>query len=210
MRLSETEKIVRAQARALALFDQPAGGSLDRLADFLKTFGSRQMSEVAQALARPSRTQDTNKRSEPDVSCTVVAEHLYAVSVVLAAANARATKIADLKLLAKLIGTESCDLSSALVKLRVAMTPPQAEQIVEEFIKQLKTDARTERFEQTWADLKASGLKVAHMLSIARQVYGPVPASTSRDKALKFIRRPHDAYMSTKRGIDAMGGRSAA
>jgi hypothetical protein len=68
----------------------------------------------------------------------------------------------------------------------------------------------TEAFEQALSELVASKLKRDDVVEVARKVYGNIPKNTSRKAAIRYIRKPHDARLSAKRGIDAMGGRSAA
>ena len=97
-----------------------------------------------------------------------------------------------------------------LEALRRALKPEPPAELIKAFIERLKRDIRTPAFEQTIAELAGSRLKREQVVEIARAVYGGIPKNTSRKAALKFIRKPHDAYMSAKRGIDAMGGRSAA
>ena len=90
------------------------------------------------------------------------------------------------------------------------MTPETAEQQIDRFIKRLIQESRSASFESVFAELEASALKREHVVSIALSIYGGIKKTTSRKEALGYIRKPHDAYMSSKRGIDATGGRSAA
>ena len=62
----------------------------------------------------------------------------------------------------------------------------------------------------TFAEFANSSLKREHVVAVAMSVYGGIKKAISRKGALDYIRKPHDAYMSAKRGIDATGGRSAA
>ncbi len=81
--------------------------------------------------------------------------------------------------------------------------------LVSDFSSRLKRDMYTSAFEQTISELLNSKLKKEHVVEIAQIVVGGTK-SKSRPKALEAIRKPHDAYLNTKRGIDASGGRSAA
>ena len=63
---------------------------------------------------------------------------------------------------------------------------------------------------KTFAEFANSSLKREHVVAVAMSVYGGIKKAISRKGALDYIRKPHDAYMSAKRGIDATGGRSAA
>ena len=90
------------------------------------------------------------------------------------------------------------------------MAPNKSDPAIRTYIDRLKSGTGTDTFEEALAELASSSLKREHIVEIARAVYGGIPKNTSRKAALKFIRKPHDAYMSAKRGIDAMGGRSAA
>jgi hypothetical protein len=122
----------------------------------------------------------------------------------------------DLTSLLKLIGQHWCEspkstsVLSMLNALRRVLRPEPSGALTKTFIERLGKDTRTPAFEQTFEELAGSKLKREQVVEIARAVYGGIPKNTSRKAALKFIRKPHDAYMSAKRGIDAMGGRSAA
>ena len=84
------------------------------------------------------------------------------------------------------------------------------EKEIREFIHRLKAETGSDRFDQVLSELANSNLRREHVIEVARAVYGGIPKKTSRKAALGFIRKPHDAYMNAKRGIDATRGRSAA
>ncbi len=68
-----------------------------------------------------------------------------------------------------------------------------------------------DKFESAFfSALKAANLSRADLFVIAKGMYGTSSSRQTRADLLRNIRRTHDAYMSAKRGIDAMGGRSAA
>jgi hypothetical protein len=123
----------------------------------------------------------------------------------------QAVAVADnLGLLIKLLDADSGYLSGMLDFLRRALSSPPMSDEVSRFVERLRAEVGSSAFEETLAELASSTLKRESVVEIARAVYGGIPKSTSRKAALQLIRRPHDAYVSTKRGIDAMGGRSAA
>jgi hypothetical protein len=64
--------------------------------------------------------------------------------------------------------------------------------------------------ERTLGELRDSKLKREVVVQIALAVYGGIPKKTSRKDALDSIRKPHDARVNARRGIEAQGGRSAA
>jgi hypothetical protein len=59
-------------------------------------------------------------------------------------------------------------------------------------------------------ELASSNLKREQVVAIASSVYGRINKGTSRVVALAYIRKPHDAHVIARRGIDASDGRSAA
>jgi len=131
---------------------------------------------------------------------------------ILSTGGAKAEATKDLASLSKLLRgfAESETLSAVLDKLRDAMKLEPVEQQIVRFIERLKRETGTASFDRTFAELTASPLKREHVVAVALSVYGGIKKSTSRKGALGYIRKPHDAYMSAKRGIDATGGRSAA
>lgn len=105
---------------------------------------------------------------------------------------------------------ESETLASALDKLRAEMSPDYLDHQIASFIGRLTSSIGTDVFETVFAELEASALKPEHVAKIAKAVYGSANSSISRKKALELIRKPHDARLSARRGIEASGGRSAA
>jgi hypothetical protein len=145
-----------------------------------------------------------------------VTPHLQALELILKAGRASDTKVKDLGLLIGLLhGGNGSEIDSRyllpmLNALRQILLPKKPETEIREFINRLKAEIGSDRFDQVLSELANSGLKKEHLIEVARGVYGSIPKSTSRKAALGYIRRPHDAFMSAKRGIDATGGRSAA
>ncbi len=90
------------------------------------------------------------------------------------------------------------------------MRPNPIDHQISTFIQRLNRDTGTDSFEQTLAELADSPLQREHVVAVAKSVYGGIRNSTSRKAALEFVRKPHDARMSARRGIEATGGRSAA
>lgn len=213
MKLSQTKQTIDAYADGLQASE--AGTVADKLravASFLGEFGDQQMSNLVrrgpvigrQSLSRP-RTGGNSVGAE-------VAAQLDLLGKILASGGAKKELTKDLASLGELLRgfADSDTLPAAFDKLRDAMKPEPVEQQIIGFIARLKADTRTANFEATFAELAASPLKREHVVAIALSVYGGIKKSTSRKDALAFIRRPHDAYTSAKRGIDATGGRSAA
>lgn len=118
----------------------------------------------------------------------------------------------DLEQLYNLLATQanSGDLTVVLDLLRTAMINETTDPRIEAFARKLKQETGTAEFERTLSDLKASPLTRLEVVAIAAAVYGPIKKGTSRIGALAFIRKPHDAFVTTKRGLEATGGRSAA
>jgi hypothetical protein len=145
-------------------------------------------------------------------SCTNATAQLDRLADILTAGAAKKESVKDLIALRKLLSrfAESETLSAVLGKLRDAMKPEPIGQQIDGFIKRLKEETGTASFDRTFAELTASQLKREHIVTIAMAVYGRISSGTSRKRALDFIRKPHDAYVSAKRGIEATGGRSAA
>lgn len=121
-----------------------------------------------------------------------------------------AAQASGVGLLIELLRSDSGYLVAMLDRLRRVLTSAGSPRGIAEFVERLTSEIGTEAFEQTLSELTASRLKREDVVEIARAVYGGIPKGTSRKVAIGFIRKPHDARVSAKRGIDAMGGRSAA
>ena len=218
MRLSSTERSISAYAEALELVSGPERVvGLRQLAAFLKSFGTLTMANAFE-LAGDARRYATvaEGANDPNIHVADVISLLNGLRHILKA-NHAAEPASDLELLINLLqagDANQCDsayLAPMLNTLRRAFSGyGSLEQEVAEFITMLKNDIGTEAFDGRFTNLARSALKREQVVQIATQVYGTIPRSTSRKAALAFIRKPHDAYMSAKRGIDAMGGRSAA
>jgi hypothetical protein len=209
MKLSETGRIVRAYVQALK-----AGGAcpfvpaLEALANFLNGQTKMTMEHLRNRIRDAPLNVARTSADGPD-SCKASAVQLKALNSVLVAGRARNAQIADIELLIELLQTDSVydlDMLDFLKQLARPLQEPRIEHFIERLNSQIGGDA----FESTFEELSSSDLKREAVVEIAVGVYGGVPKKTSRKAALSFIRKPHDARMSAKRGISAMGGRSAA
>ena len=213
MQLSQTKQPIDAYADGLqaARADTAADG-VRALASFLGEFSGAQMGTLLERGAKVAPRPTVTPRKNGHSTAADVAAHLDVLAKVLASGGAKAEYKKDLANLGKLLRgfAESETLLAVLDKLRDAMKPEPVEQQIVGFIERLKADTCTPAFERTLAELAASPLKREHVVAVAMSVYGGIKKSTSRKGALDYIRKPHDAYVSTKRGIDATGGRSAA
>ena len=99
-------------------------------------------------------------------------------------------------------GTSNEDAKQS-VEGDVASTNDQLALVVES----IKNAIGTEQFTDVLNNISEYDRET--VVEIANQVYGPIAKSTSKKQALDYIRRLHDVRMSARRGIDAMGGRSA-
>jgi hypothetical protein len=215
VRLSETERIVSAYANGLDTAGAAkSAAALRALAVLLSDFGflttldfaERAPRELAPS-AKPCRSGDATL---PEVLRQLEAlEHVLREGGAEAAADDMASLLKQLDRLWR-ESHETISLASMLDALRRALRPEPPDVSIKAFVERLNKDMRTPAFEQTFDELEASRLKREHVVEIARAVYGGIPKNTSRKAALRFIRKPHDAYMSAKRGIEATGGRSAA
>jgi hypothetical protein len=206
--LAETERTIGAYADGL----ERAGAStpvkaLRMVAGFLREFSDRSMSELAQCKPKMRRGSASGDQDEVLIGDTT--PHLKALEKVARTTNGDA-HASDLRLLIKLLGDDSRYLAPMLDALRRAFRREEAVGDAATFIDRLNKDMGTEAFEQTLSELGNSRLSREQVVRVALAVYGGIPKSTSRKAALKFIRKPHDARVSARRGIDAMGGRSAA
>jgi hypothetical protein len=189
---------------------------LRMLLDFLREFGDRTVADLAKVVpTRGKGSQETQPVRSDSATLDAVLPHLIALQEAFASEQARSYAV-DFKLLINVLrrgdGTnpDSRYLSHMLDALRRALSVGTADEATAAFIDRLNTARGSDAFEDVLAELGASKLKREHVVEIARAVYGGIPKSTSRKAALNFIRKPHDAYMSAKRGIEATGGRSAA
>lgn len=210
MKLSETGRIIHAYVEALK-----AGGArtsvppLEALANF---FIEQNRMTMEQFRDRIKRFPENGARAPADRanSCKTSAAQLKALKAVLVAGRARPAQIADIELLIELFQGDSVHNLDMLDFLKQIVPPVYAEPRVEDFVVRLRSQMGSDAFEKTFEELSSSDLKREAVVEIAIGVYGGVPKRTSRKAALNFIRKPHDARMSAKRGINAMGGRSAA
>jgi len=209
VKLREIERPISAYADGLELANAvlPASG-LRQLAQFLKEVGDFTTTQLNES--RPRVVLPTAQLPGSDGGARVpdVVPHLKALEKVLR--TGESTVANELRLLIKCLGNDSVYLSPMLGALRRALTGGNTDEAVAEFIARLNKDMGTDAFERTLAELKASSLRREHVVQVAHDVYGGIPKGTTRKAALAFIRKPHDARVNARRGIDALGGRSAA
>jgi hypothetical protein len=210
LKLSKTRDALDAYADGLAAANAGSTAeSLRAIAGVLGEFSDKQMSFLVQR----SSTLGLRKVDGSAASrCGEVAEHVDLLAKILTIGGAKAEATKDLTSLGRMLRAfpESETLPSALKKLRNVMNSEQPEQQIDEYVKLLKKQMGTAEFDETFGQLAASQLKREHVVAVATSVYGTISKGTSRKDALKYIRKPHDAYMSARRGINATGGRSAA
>ena len=214
MKLSVTRHIIDAYAEGIAAADaRPFAEALRTIVAFLAEFSSEPMSVLVE---RGSQDHTTCGAAQPTASATCsaaqTAAQLNHLACILAAGSAKADHIKDVMALSNVLHQfgESETLSAAINRLRDAMKPEPRHEQVDSFIQLLKRETGSSAFETTFARLAQSTLKREDVVNIAKSVYGGIKSNTSRKGALDYIRKPHDAYNSAKKGIDATGGRSAA
>lgn len=210
MKLGRTKQTIDAYADGLQAADAgAAAASLRAIASLLGQFSGEQMSTL---LLRGKKVLTATTCASNTSGCGAVAVHLEHLAEILTSGGAKAESTKDLAGLSKLLRAfdESETLSAALEKLRDAMKPEPVDRQINRFIERLKSEKGTAAFEHAFEELVASELKREDVVAIAMSVYGSIKKSSSRKAALDYIRKPHDAYVSAKRGIDATGGRSAA
>jgi hypothetical protein len=214
VKLRQTKQTIDAYADGLQSADaDSAAVGLRTVASFLGEFSDVQMSRLIERGSKADlRSTATACARGGSPNTAQVALHLDLLAKILASGGAKAESTKDLASLRNLLRrfAESETVSAVLDKLRDAMRPEPVEQQIAQFIERLKKRTGTASFDSTLAELAASPLKREHVVAVAMSVYGGIKKSTSRKGALDYIRKPHDAYVSAKRGIDATGGRSAA
>jgi hypothetical protein len=211
VKLSDIERPINAYAQGLAVAGalKPAA-CLRALAEFLREFGSLAVADLS--VCNPKITglsKGSQVAKDEQILVSDLLPHLYALEAILAASNA-SKQASAIRLLVKSVGDDSVYLSSMLNALRRALSRNNSDPRVGDFIERLKAEMGTDTFEQTLGELRSSALKREQVVEIALNVYGGIPKSTSRKAALDFIRKPHDARVNARRGIEALGGRSAA
>lgn len=208
MKLSETGRILDAYVQALKAGGAPTSvPPLEALASFLNEQKRMTMEELRGKMnAFPGDAAHADRHQ----SGKATAAQLRALKAVLIAGRARPTQIADIELLIELLEADSVYIPSMLDFLKQLLQSTNAQVRIESFVGRLRSQTGNDAFEQTFEELSSSDLKREAVVEIAIGVYGGLPKKTSRKAALNFIRKPHDARMSAKRGISAMGGRSAA
>ncbi len=213
MKIEQTMHAITAYANGLGAAEaHSAAADLRFVASFLDEFHDEQMSILVKRGSKVGIQGTTAPYITGTSPSTVIASHIDLLGKILVAGGANAEATKDLVSFSKLLRgfDESETLSAVLDKLRDAMKPEPVEQQISAFIERLKKARGTASFDQTFAELAASPLLREHVVAVALSVYGGIKMSTSRKAALGFIRKPHDAQMSAKRGIEATAGRSAA
>jgi len=213
VKLGQTRQVIDAYADGLqAAQADKASLSLRTIAAFLGEFSDEQMSTLVRRGSKVGTNAAAQACAPENSVCLNAAAHVESLAKILASGGAKAERIKDVISLSTLLRVlnDSETLSAAVQRLRDAMKPEPIEQRINHFIRRLKEETGTGSFDNTFAELVASSLKREHVVAVAMSVYGGIKKSTSRKAALNYIRKPHDAYMSAKRGIDATGGRSAA
>ena len=136
-------------------------------------------------------------------------EALQHLILILKAAEAKTALINGFKTLDTLLNSsESLLVEPMLERLTRLLTPERPD--VAAFIDRLRTETKTARFDATFEELRSSGASLGELQAIALGLSGATKKPKNKTEALKSIRGQHDAYVRAKRGIDAMGGRSAA
>jgi hypothetical protein len=173
-------------------------------------FGTETVATLSSRASQIEASQQGQHSEQGAVTGHLAGARLDQLANLLAVAGAKAAVVRDVRSVAKLLHrlNESETLASVIVKLRDIMQPPETQ--IERFIERLKKDTGTAGFERTFSELVSSPLKKEDIVTIALSVYGGIKKSTSKKGALAYIRKPHDAHVSAKKGIDATGGRSAA
>jgi hypothetical protein len=220
--LAETELVISAFADSLKVAGaaEPAR-HLQALARLLREFPEQTMAELLARWRLKQHQPKTEQAHKGALLIKDVVPHLEALKQVLDAGRATPPLVSDLALLIDLLrasherGGDSRYLSPMLSALRQAfmpnkVEPAKPEKEIREFIGRLRAETGSDKFDQVLSELANSKLKREHIVEVARAVYGGLPKKVSRRAALTYIRKPHDAYMSAKRGIEATGGRSAA
>jgi len=210
--------MISAYARGLELAGAAKPSAhLHSLAKLLGEFPGRTMADLLECDRYIPQEREAPRPPFIDEPTVVdVIPHLEALERILKAGRARAAQTTDLGLLIDLLrrgnGSEidSRYLSPMLNALRQALAPQKPAKLIREFIDRLRAETGTDQFEKVLSELANSELTKEDLVEVASAVYGRIPKRTSRKAALNYIRKPHDAYMSAKRGIDATGGRSAA
>jgi hypothetical protein len=213
VKLSQTKRTIDAYADGLkAAGAGPVSARLRAIATFLGEFPDETMSTLVRRASKAAAGAAAQPGAGDQSSCTAAITQLDRLAGILAAGAAKKEAVNDLASLSRLLSRfgESETLSATLGKLRDAMKAEPVEHQIDRFIKRLKEETGTASFDRAFAELTASPLKRGHIVAIAMAVYGRIGSGTSRKRALDYIRKPHDAYVSAKRGIEATGGRSAA
>lgn len=214
VKLSQTKQTLSGYAEALsAAGAASAARGLKALASFLDESANEEMSYLVQRASKTEASVAKRPSIDRDLpSAPQLATYLDLLAKILASTKSKVDYTKDLTALGKLLRRfdESETLSAVLDRLRGAMKPEPVEKQIAGFIERLKKETGTPSFDRTFEELAASPLRREHVVAVAMAVYGRINRSTSRKAALDYIRKPHDAYVSAKRGIDATGGRSAA
>jgi hypothetical protein len=213
VKLNRTKSTIDAYADGLsAAGAESVSTGLRAVAAFLGEFPDEAMSTLVRRGSKVVAGAAAQASASDRTSCTAAIAQLDHLADILTAGAVKQEAIKDVASLRRLLSRlgESERLAVVLGKLRDAMKPEPIGQQIDGFIKRLKEETGSASFDRTFAELTASQLKREHIVAIAMAVYGRISSGTTRKRALDYIRKPHDAYVSAKRGIEATGGRSAA
>lgn len=201
MRLEKIHDVLAVYARAPKVYS-PEG--LKLILDFAAEFPRVDTSQLQ--LVPQTHTE---RRHNSGTSITDVASDLQHIYALLRSAGMNSGVVNDIALLTEVLQRAESDyLEPMLENFKAYLRPPAFN--AEAFIERLRADQKTPRFEATFAELAQSNATVQHLQDIALRLSGAKKKPTTKKAALASIRRPHDAYMNAKHGIDASGGRSAA
>jgi hypothetical protein len=214
VKVKATQEILAAYADALeAAGAGRSAAGVRQICAFLSRRAKMNMSELVGHVenARPYLGGNACASSQATASSVVTAS-LRGLNRFMIAAKSKTDVRNDLSSLVRVLELlpESDDIQAVLDRLEAAMNTTSLDPKVAEFIARLNKETGSDDFERSFAELKASALTRQEVVEIAVSVYGQIKKSTSRMAALAYIRKPHDVSVSTRRGIDATGGRSAA
>ena len=188
------------------------GTVLRALSAILKRSPNIETSVLAQRLARlanvpTGHTETTNRTGE----AVQILRSLEALHELLSVARSPRLARAVEELIEPLKKFESASTETMLERLRKALSSQDVDPRIAEYVAKLRAAQGDEvAFDRTLSELEKSDVSRESVVKIACEVYASIAKSTSRKAAIAYIRKPHDALVSARRGIKAMGGRSAA
>lgn len=212
MKVSETAKLIKRYGELLTRLEHPCAGDINHLLTRFNGWSNKTMANyLKQAKLGLAVAKASAQSSEKDNSLTRLIGQLKAMFE-FTAPLLKKTAATDLAGYIDLFESysDSGSLKEFLQQLDEALGMTQTE-IIQNLSENLNKATGDEiAFEMVYDQLMNADLKKDDILKICRKVYGDVPTSTSRTRALELIRKPHDARIHTRRGINAMQGHSAA